>query len=187
MDRFALTPSCTLIVQEGDLTSVDVDAIVNAANERMLGGGGVDGAIHRAAGPELLDACLRVPEVRPGVRCPTGEARITPGFRLRARHVIHTVGPVWQGGDNDEDLLLASCYASALRLAAANALSTIAFPAISTGIYGFPAERAASIAVTTVARETEAGLGALTEVIFCCFDDRTARLHEAAVGSLGQE
>ena len=172
-------PVLSVIV--ADITSLDVDAIVNAANSSLLGGGGVDGAIHRAAGPELLAECRALGG------CPTGEARMTGGYRLKARHVIHTVGPVWQGGDNDEDLLLASCYASALRLAAANALSTIAFPAISTGIYGFPAERAASIAVTTVARETEAGLGALTEVIFCCFDDRTARLHEAAVGSLGQE
>jgi O-acetyl-ADP-ribose deacetylase (regulator of RNase III) len=101
--------------------------------------------------------------------------------------VIHAVGPVWRGGDNDEDRLLASCYASALGLAAENALATIAFPAISTGIYGFPADRAASIAVTTVARETEAGLGALTEIIFCCFDQRTARFHEAAIDRLGRE
>src|SRR6187399_256182 len=101
----------------GDITRLEMDAIVNAANERMLGGGGVDGAIHRAAGPRLLDACRAIPEVRPGVRCPTGEARITPGFRLPARFVIHTVGPVWQGGDRDEDALLASCYRSSMKLA----------------------------------------------------------------------
>src|SRR5689334_1848884 len=105
-----------LQVLQGDITRLSVDAIVNAANERMLGGGGVDGAIHRAAGPELLEACRGVPEVRPGVRCPTGEARITPGFRLPARHVIHTVGPVWRGGSHREPELLASCYGSSLRL-----------------------------------------------------------------------
>lgn len=164
-----------------DITTLDVDAIVNAANASLLGGGGVDGAIHRAAGPELRAECATLGG------CPTGEARITRGYGLRARHVIHTVGPVWQGGDNDEDRLLASCYASALRLAAGNALSTIAFPAISTGIYGFPADRAASIAVATVARETETGPGALTEVIFCCFDQRTARFHQAAIDRLGRE
>jgi O-acetyl-ADP-ribose deacetylase (regulator of RNase III) len=171
----------TLNVIVADITTLDVDAIVNAANSSLLGGGGVDGAIHRAAGPELLAECRTIGG------CPTGEARITRGYRLKARHVVHTVGPVWQGGDNDEDRLLAACYASSLKLAAENGVATIAFPAISTGIYGFPAERAASIAVTTVAAETEAGLGALTEVIFCCFDQRTARFHEAALDRLGRE
>ena len=134
----------------GDITRQTVDAIVNAANERMLGGGGVDGAIHRAAGPELLVACRAVAEVRPGVRCPTGEARLTPGFDLPARYVIHTVGPIWRGGGHDEDALLASCYRNALALAHEHGIRSIAFPAISTGVYGFPAERAERIARQTI-------------------------------------
>jgi O-acetyl-ADP-ribose deacetylase (regulator of RNase III) len=134
----------------GDITALAVDAIVNAANERMLGGGGVDGAIHRAAGPGLLEECRRVPEVRPGVRCPTGESRITGGHRLPARHVIHTVGPVWRGGMAGEPALLASCYRTALALAAEHGARTIAFPAISCGIYGYPPDQAAAVAVATV-------------------------------------
>jgi O-acetyl-ADP-ribose deacetylase len=134
----------------GDITALPADAIVNAANERMLGGGGVDGAIHRAAGPGLLEECRRVPEVRPGVRCPTGESRITGGHRLPARHVIHTAGPVWRGGDQGEPELLASCYRSALTLAARHDVRTIAFPAISCGIYGYPLDQAAGVAVRTV-------------------------------------
>ena len=137
-------------VVEADITTLDVDAIVNAANERMLGGGGVDGAIHRRAGPELYEACLAVPEVRPGVRCPTGESRITPGFNLPARFVIHTVGPIWRGGRAGEPALLASCYQSALALGLEHAVRTIAFPAISCGIYGYPLDDAASIAVREV-------------------------------------
>ena len=137
-------------VVRADITTLDVDAIVNAANERMLGGGGVDGAIHRAAGPELLAACRRVPEVRPGVRCPTGEARLTPGFQLAARYVIHTVGPVWRGGSHGEADLLASCYRNALALARETAVRSIAFPAISCGIYGYPIDDAATIAVREV-------------------------------------
>lgn len=133
-------------VVQGDITRLDVDAIVNAANERMLGGGGVDGAIHRAAGPELLAACRAVPEVRSGVRCPTGESRITPGFRLPARYVIHTVGPVWRGGGSGESELLASCYLSSLALARQHNLESIAFPAISCGVYGYPPAQAASVA-----------------------------------------
>lgn len=136
-------------VWRGDITRLHLDAIVNAANERMLGGGGVDGAIHRAAGPELLEACRSVPEVAPGVRCPTGEARITPGFRLPARRVIHTVGPVWRGGGHGEADLLASAYRSSLALAVEHGLAAVAFPAISTGVYGFPADRAAEVAVRT--------------------------------------
>jgi O-acetyl-ADP-ribose deacetylase (regulator of RNase III) len=136
-----------LHVVTGDITRQRVDAIVNAANERLLGGGGVDGAIHRAAGPELLEACRAVLEVRPGVRCPTGEARITPGFRLPARFVVHTVGPVWRGGAQVEAELLASCYRESLALAVAHGARSIAFPAISTGIDGYPIEDAAVIAV----------------------------------------
>src|SRR6185369_5051181 len=120
-------------VRLGDITTFDVDAIVNAANERMLGGGGVDGAIHRGAGPELLAACRAVPEVRPGVRCPTGEARITPAFGLPAKFVIHTVGPVWHGGRSGEDDLLAACYRNSLQLAEANGCKSMAFPSISCG------------------------------------------------------
>jgi O-acetyl-ADP-ribose deacetylase (regulator of RNase III) len=138
-------------VIQADITTLSVDVIVNAANERMLGGGGVDGAIHRAAGPELLAACREVPEVSPGVRCPTGEARMTSGFRLPARFVIHTVGPVWRGGGQGEPELLASCYRNSLALARANALNSIAFPAISCGVYGYPIDQAAAIAVRAVA------------------------------------
>jgi O-acetyl-ADP-ribose deacetylase (regulator of RNase III) len=135
-----------LEVVVGDITTIAVDAIVNAANERMLGGGGVDGAIHHAAGRELLEACRAVPETRPGVRCPTGQARLTGGFRLPARFVIHTVGPVWQGGGRSEPALLGSCYRESLRLALEHGAKSIAFPAISTGVYGYPLESASAIA-----------------------------------------
>ncbi|MCA9238496.1 MAG: O-acetyl-ADP-ribose deacetylase, partial [Planctomycetales bacterium] len=134
------------------ITTLDVDAIVNAANQRMLGGGGVDGAIHRAAGPQLLTACRAVPEVAPGVRCPTGECRMTPGFNLPARHVIHTVGPVWRGGAHGEPELLANCYRGALKLASEHRLVSIAFPAISCGVYGYPVEDAANVACGAVAQ-----------------------------------
>ena len=157
-------------VLQGDITTLDVDAIVNAANERMLGGGGVDGAIHRAAGPGLLAACRLIPEVRPGVRCPTGEVRLTPGFRLPARFVIHTVGPVWHGGAHGEPELLASCYRHSLELARAEGLRSLAFPAISCGIYGYPIDDAATIAV----REVRAFLHAreLPErVVLVAFDE----------------
>jgi O-acetyl-ADP-ribose deacetylase (regulator of RNase III) len=158
-----------LTIHLGDITRLDIDAIVNAANERMLGGGGVDGAIHAAAGRRLLDACRAIPEVRPGVRCPTGEARITPGFDLPARYVIHTVGPVWRGGHAGEDELLASCYRASLALAMAESLQSIAFPAISCGVYGFPIRRAAAIAV----RELRAHLAAgrpLETIVLVAFD-----------------
>ena len=135
---------------QGDITTLTVDAIVNAANQVMLGGGGVDGAIHRAAGPELYEACLKVPEVRPGVRCPTGEARITPGFRLPAKFVIHTVGPVYRDGRHGEPEKLAACYCNSLALAAENGCTSIAFPCISTGVYGYPKEDAAQVAVREV-------------------------------------
>lgn len=152
-------------VWQGDITTLAVDAIVNAANSSLLGGGGVDGAIHRAAGPELLAECRLIGG------CPTGEARITAGYRLPARHVIHAVGPVWKGGDVGEDDLLARAYRSSLRLARDHGLETIAFPAISTGIYGFPAERAASIAV-----RTSRDHGAALAVTLVAFDDHTARI-----------
>jgi len=136
----------TIQIVVGDITTLAVDAIVNAANEQLLGGGGVDGAIHRAAGPELLEACRALPEVIPDVRCPAGQARVTPAFRLPAKFVIHTVGPVWQGGALREPELLASCYRESLRLAVGVGATTVAFPGISTGVYGYPKDQAASIA-----------------------------------------
>lgn len=164
-----------LEVIRADITTLDIDAIVNAANESLRGGGGVDGAMHRAAGPQLLEECRRIGA------CPTGEARITAGYRLAARHVIHTVGPVWRGGDRGEDDLLAACYRNSLALARANAIASMAFPSISTGIYGFPADRAARIAVDTVRAETKAAPGSLAAVFFCCFDERAAALHREAL------
>ena len=135
---------------QGDITTLAVDAIVNAANQVMLGGGGVDGAIHRAAGHELYEACLKVPEVRPGIRCPTGEARITLGFKLPAKYVIHTVEPVYRDGQHGEPEKLTACYRNSLALAAENGCKSIAFPCISTGVYGYPKEDAAKIAVREV-------------------------------------
>lgn len=170
MERFVLTPTCELVIAEGDLTKADVDAIVNAANQRMLGGGGVDGAIHRAAGPELRDACAAVPEVRPDVRCPTGEARITPGFRLAARWVIHTVGPVYSRPEKSAPLLR-SAYRSSLELANEHGLASVAFPAISCGVYGYPADEAAAISVETCASHA----GALGEIRFVLFGDAMFR------------
>lgn len=155
-------------IVRGDITTLDVDAIVNAANAALLVGGGVDGAIHRAAGPELLAACRALPEVRPGVRCPPGEARITPGFRLKARHVIHAVGPVWNGGEHREPELLASCYRSALVLARDHALRSVAFPAISCGIFGYPLDPAATIAVREI-RGFLTSAATPTEVILVAF------------------
>ena len=156
---------------QADITTLDVDAIVNAANERMLGGGGVDGAIHRAAGPGLLDACRRVAEVRPGVRCPTGEARLTAGFRLPARYVIHTVGPVWTGGTQGEAELLAQCYRRALDIALSEQLRSIAFPAISCGIYRYPVDEAATIAVRVVHAFLDA-YDLPERVVLVAFDER---------------
>jgi O-acetyl-ADP-ribose deacetylase (regulator of RNase III) len=162
-----------------DITTLAVDAIVNAANTSLLGGGGVDGAIHRAAGPELLAQCRGLGG------CLTGSAKITPGFRLKAKHVIHAVGPRWRGGERDEDALLASCYRVALGLAAEHSLRSIAFPAISTGIYGFPPDRAARIAVATVSTEIAAAPSDLERVVFCCFSDEAAAHHRDAFRELG--
>src|SRR5437763_9608686 len=171
--------SCRLEICVADITTLDVDAIVNAANTSVLGGGGGDGAIHRAAGPELLAECRTLGG------CETGSAKITRGYRLPARHVIHAVGPVWQGGGSNEDDLLASCYRTALDLAAASNLASIAFPAISTGIYSFPADRAARIAVGTVASELSAAPRSLARVVFCCFSEQSAHHHLDVVGDLG--
>jgi O-acetyl-ADP-ribose deacetylase len=162
-----------------DITTRDVDAIVNAANRSLRGGGGVDGAIHRAAGPELLAECRTLGG------CETGSAKITRGYRLKARHVIHAVGPVWGEEAKDEDDLLASCYRTALALAAENRLASIAFPAISTGIYAFPADRAASIAVGTVAAEISHAPRGITRVVFCCFSPDSAEHHKQAFADLG--
>ena len=161
----------------GDITTLNVDAIVNAANRTLAGGGGVDGAIHRAAGPQLLAECLTLGG------CETGEAKITRGYRLQARYVIHTVGPVWQGGAAGEEQLLANAYANSMRLARANAVRSLAFPAISTGAYGFPPERAAQIALTTVATELS-GDAHFSRVIFCCFAPAAVAHHERARANL---
>ena len=160
---------------QGDITRLHVDAIVNAANASLLGGGGVDGAIHRAAGPELLDECRSLGGAR------TGEAKITRGHRLPARHVIHAVGPVWHGGGRGEDADLARCYRAAMALAAGHGLRSIAFPSISTGAYGFPVARASRIAVAEVKRALEAG-SPVERAVFCCFSADDRDVYEAALG-----
>jgi O-acetyl-ADP-ribose deacetylase len=168
-----------LEVRVADITTLDVDAIVNAANAALAGGGGVDGAIHRAAGSALMDACRALGG------CPTGDAKITPGFKLKARFVIHAVGPVWRGGSNEEANLLASCYRRSLEIAGEQKLASLAFSAISTGIYGFPGPQAANIAIGAVADSANRVAPSLTDVIFCCFSESSAELHRAALSARG--
>jgi len=167
--------SATLEVLEADITTLALDAIVNAANEALAGGGGVDGAIHRAAGRELVDACRAIPSVRPHVRCPTGEARLTPGFRLPAKYIVHTVGPVWHGGRAGEPELLAACYRNSLALAREHGVRSIAFPAISCGVFGYPLDEAVPIAV----REVRAHAAGFERVVFCCFGREMADAYRA--------
>lgn len=182
-ELFAEVGRARLEIEIADITTLDIAAIVNAANSSLLGGGGVDGAIHRAAGPELLEECRALGG------CDTGEAKITHGYNLKAQAVIHAVGPVWMGGIADEQALLANCYRNAMALATQHALPSLAFPAISTGIYRFPPELAARIAVGTVASELASQQRgkppALARVIFCCFSAESAEHHKDAFGELG--
>ncbi len=188
MAVLSTSPPALLVAEAGgarleilvaDITTLDVDAIVNAANSSLLGGGGVDGAIHRAAGPALLAECKTLGG------CHTGSAKITRGYRLKARHVIHAVGPVWGGGAKNEPELLASCYRTALTLAAESELRSVAFPAISTGVYRFPADFAARVAVGTVASELAGAPRGIELTVFCCFSQESAEHHMNAFAELG--
>lgn len=164
----------TLELIQGDITLQDTDAIVNAANESLRGGGGVDGAIHRAGGPKILEECIKIGG------CKTGDAVITTGGYLKAKYVIHTVGPIWQGGEKDEDKLLASCYRKSLELADKNNIKTISFPSISTGAYRFPVDRAAKIAIKTVIEYLKENTK-IEKVVFVLFDEKTKRIYEEAL------
>ena len=172
----------SLAVIAADITTLAADAIVNAANEALLGGGGVDGAIHRAAGPALLTACRALPQVAPNVRCPTGEARITPGFDLPASWVIHTVGPVWRGGERGEAALLENCHRNALQLARERGLRRIAFPAISCGVYGYPAPLAARVALGTL--HDELARVPAFELILCCYGEPMRSVFQHALDAV---
>ena len=166
----------TIEIFKGDITKLKVDAIVNAANSSLLGGGGVDGAIHRAAGPKLLEECKKLNG------CKTGGAKITKGYNLQSKFVIHTVGPIWNGGNYNEDELLTNCYLNSLKLAVENKIKTIAFPAISTGVYGFPLERAAQIAIKAVKKFIQSDKS-IQKIIFVCFDDRAYQTYKINISS----
>lgn len=170
-----------LVAELGDITKLEVDAIVNAANESLLGGGGVDGAIHRAAGPGLLSECRALSG------CSTGQAKITQGYKLPAKFIIHTVGPVWRGGGNNEAELLASCYRESLKLAAKYKFKRLAFPSISTGVYGYPIEQAVDIAITTVSTFLGSSVHDLECVIFCCFSESDLNLYQSHLSALNQD